>query len=171
MKDRNPTFLSFRPIELADLRRLLDLAIADREMFFREHPDWAEQYAGRVLGTALCQGAALHYVRPDHGINDFDVYTFYASHPARHWYAKRIKQVDFGNEKFGVSESTRPGFVGRRVDLMGRDLPVPPGTPLADALRHYLATGKTSTARELAAKGVVLLEPVREMGRVVWPLS
>lgn len=168
MKDRNPALLSFRKIEATDLRRLRDLAIADREAFFREYPDWAELYADRVLGIALCQGAALHYVRPDHGINDFDIYTFYAVHPKRRWYAKRMKQVDFGSARFGLSELTKPGFIGRRVDLMGRDLPVPPGTPLPDALRHYLTVGKTRTARELASKAVIMLEPAEEMGTVVW---
>jgi hypothetical protein len=168
VKDRNLALLSFQRIEATDLRRLLDLAITDREVFFQEYPDWAESYSNRVLGTALCQGAALHYVRPDHGINDFDIYTFYAAHPKRRWYAKRIKQVDFGDAKFGRSELTKQGFIGRRVDLMGRDLPVPPGTPLPDALLHYLTGGKTRTARELASKPVILLEPAEEMGMVVW---
>jgi hypothetical protein len=106
-----------------------------------------------VLGVALCQGAALHFIDPEAGINDFDVYTFYAAHPARHWYAKRIRSVDFGDPKFGRSQITRRGFVGRRVDLMGRELPVDPGADLVAALRQCLKRGNAATALELSQRG------------------
>ncbi len=162
---------SYAPIEHADLLHLLQLARADREAFFAKRPDWSRFYADRVLCTALCQGAALHYVKGKVGINDFDVYTFYAAHPERHWYAKRIQPVDFGDPKFGRSQVTKPNFVGRRVDLMGRALPVPPGSEPIPALRDYLASGKTDTARELAQKAVVLLEPPDLMATVAWPLD
>jgi len=84
VKDRSPALLSFRTIEWADLRRLLDLALADRETFFRK--------VSR-LGGFVC----------------------YAAHPKRRWYAKRINHVDSGTAKFGQSESTKPGFIGRRA--------------------------------------------------------
>src|SRR4051812_10472586 len=99
MKNSNPHLRSFAPITVRDLERLLLLARRDRDEFFTTRPDWASLYTDRVLGTALCQGAALHYVRGDIGINDFDVYTFYASHPDRPWYGRRIKSVDFGDPK------------------------------------------------------------------------
>src|SRR4051812_44564562 len=66
VKVRTPAIRSFKKIGIEDLRRLLKLARTDRESFFRAHPDWAELYQHRVLGTALCQGAALHFIRPDH---------------------------------------------------------------------------------------------------------
>ncbi|MCI0718331.1 MAG: hypothetical protein L0338_05075 [Acidobacteria bacterium] len=169
MRNRNPDLLSFRPICRDDLHRLLDLAKRDRDAFFAEHIEWARLYADRLLGTALCQGAALHYVRPDVGINDFDVYTFYAAHPDRHWYARRIKSVDFGDPKFGQSQITKEGFKGRRVDLMGRELNVLPGVDMALAIHDYLSAGRTVTARELRQKVVVLLEPIDRLGTVVWP--
>jgi len=169
MKNRNPALLSFKPIEPGDLRRLLELARQDRRTFFRKYPEWARLYADRVIGVALCQGAAVHYIDTTAGINDFDVYTFFAAHPKRRWYAKRIKSVDFGNPKFGQSEITRPGFRGRRVDLMGRALEVAPGADLADALRRWLSAGTSETARELRKKAVVLLEPEDQLGTVVWP--
>jgi hypothetical protein len=168
MSDVGPEGRSFEPITRADLEKLAALAAADRDQFFREHPDWAALYADRVLCTALGQGAALHYVRGDVGINDFDVYTFYAAHPERRWYAKRIKHVDFGDPRFGRTvEMSKP--IGRRVDLMGRDLPVDLGSDPAEALRAYLTAGRTDTARHLAAKAVVLLSPPDLVGRVVWP--
>ena len=74
MKDRDPAQLSYRPLERADLARLAALARTDRAEYFATHRDWAEMYVDRFLGAALCQGAALHYLDPTSGINDFDVY-------------------------------------------------------------------------------------------------
>lgn len=159
MKNGDPELRSFATIMPPDLERLSDLARRDRDEFFATHRDWAELYADRVLGTALCQGAALHMLRDDTGINDFDVYTFYASHPDRPWYAKRIKRADFGDPKFGKSEVAPARFIGRRVDLMGRALNVQPGTDIANAVVAYLKAGRTRTARALARKAVVLIEP------------
>jgi hypothetical protein len=140
MKNSDPRLRSFAPITVRDLERLLELARRDRNEFFATHRDWAKIYADRVLGAALCQGAALHYLRGDIGLNDFDVYTFYASHPDRPWYAKRIKSVDFGDPKFGRSEVSRAEFIGRRVELMARGLNVPPGTDVAEALVAFLGS-------------------------------
>jgi hypothetical protein len=169
MKDRNPSLVSRLPIERSDLERLLRLAEKDREDFFARHSDWRQLYEDRVLGVALCQGAADHYRTRDAGINDFDVYTFYAQHPSRRWYSKRLKSVDFGDLKFGQSEISRPGVIGRRVDLLGRSLPVQKDADIAQCLSEWLTSGRTETARELARKSVVLLAPVQRMGQIVWP--
>jgi hypothetical protein len=167
MKD--PAKRSLLPIEREDLERLRDLVRSDREEFFRKHPDWAELYESRVLGSALCQGGASHYIDGVTGINDFDLYTFYAHHPARVWYAKRMRQVDFGDPKFGRSEVTKPSFIGRRVDLQGRAIKCAPDTDPAVAIRRYLRRPRSTTARFLAEKAVVLLEPDERLGEVVWP--
>ena len=98
MKNGNPALRSFEPLARTDLLRLLRLAQKDREEFFRKYPDWACLYADRILGTALCQGAALHYVRPDVGINDFDVYTFYAAHAERRWGWQAASKI-YANER------------------------------------------------------------------------
>jgi hypothetical protein len=135
MENSDPRQRSYLPITHADLARLLALAQQDRRQFFARNPGWAPYYADRILGTALCQGAAWHYVRGEVGINDFDVYTFYAANPARTWYAKRIARLDFGNPKFGCSEISSRGYIGRRVDLLGRALNVPVGSDLAESLR------------------------------------
>jgi hypothetical protein len=169
MKNGDPQKRCHALITTGDLERLLELAKQDRRQFFARHPGWAEYYADRILGTALCQGAAWHYLRGDVGINDFDVYTFYAANQARPWYSKRLASVDFGDPRFGCSEISSSGFVGRRVDLMGRDLDVLPGTDLGVALKTYLGLARTDTARELSKKAVVLLEP--RIGEVVWPVG
>jgi hypothetical protein len=167
-KPKDPSLRSHLPIGRGDLLRLLALARSDREAYFREHPDWAI-YRARVICTALCQGAAVHFATGKGGINDFDLYTFYAAAPARKWYAKRLKKVDFGDPKFGRSQESPKGFVGRRVDLQGRALDVPPGTAPALAVRQYLRHPSSDTARHLAQKAVVLLEPEPLLGTVIWP--
>ena len=171
LRSTDPSKRSYRPLERTDLRRLLKLARDDRAEFFRKNEVWAAAYSDRVLCTALCQGAAMHYLDSTVGINDFDVYTFYAVNPVRRWCSRRRRSVDFGDPKFGVSEHTRREFIGRRVDLFGRDLPAPPGADPLCALRNYLRRPRSGTARELSSKGVILLEPSHRLGTVVWPVN
>ena len=159
---------SYRPIGFQDLFALARIARQDREIFFSGHPEWAKAYAKRVFCTALCQGAAKHYIDSTTGINDFDIYTFYKRHPQKRWYAKRIKSYDFGDQKFGQSID-KPNFAGRRVDCLGREIEVDGDEDCVAALRRYLQEGKTETAKLLAQKAVVLLEP--NCGIVVWPIS
>lgn len=154
-------------ITAEDLERLTQIARQDRETFFQDNLEWAEIYAQRVLCIALCQGAAMHYIDRRTGVNDFDVYTFYKAHPQRHWCARRIKSYDFGNPKFGQSVD-RPDFIGRRVDCLGREIEVKEEEDVISALRRYLQSGKTQTAKLLATKAVVLLVP--DCRTVVWPL-
>jgi hypothetical protein len=161
---------SYAGIELADLLRLGDLAADAEAELFERNPAGSGRYAGRLLGRALCQGAAVHYVDKHNGVKDFDVWSFYAQHedwpfPAR-WRATR----DFGPSKFGRYPSDLAHYIGRRVDLLGRSLPVPAGTDPSDAIRCYLADAQTRSARELAAKAAVLIHPRERVGEVVWPL-
>lgn len=165
---KDPSKRSYLQIELSDLRRLAVLARQDREAFFSARPDWS-LYENRLICTALCQGAALHYVTGETGINDFDVYSFYAADPRRRWYAKRIKQMDFADPKFGTSEESGDGFVGRRVDLLGRELQVAVGADPITAIKKYLTEARTASATHLAEKPVVLLEPSELLGVIAWP--
>ena len=109
---------SLARIDKADLLRLVALAAeAEAELFWR-NPDGSGRYAGRLLGRALCQGAALHYVNGQNGVKDFDVWSFYAQYddwpfPAR-WRGTR----DFGPSKFGRYSGDSPRYSGRRVDLL-----------------------------------------------------
>jgi len=160
---------SLARIEVADLLRLAALAAEAEAELFRRHQRGSGRYAGRLLGRALCQGAALHYVNGKNGVKDFDVWSFYAQHgdwpfPAR-WRGTR----DFGPSKFGRYPADPPRYTGRRVDLLGRSLPVAPGTDPAHAIRDYLAAGRTTSARALAAKAAVLIDPAHRAGEIVWP--
>lgn len=156
-------------IELSDLIRLAELAADAEAELFARHPRGSGRYVGRLLGRALCQGAALHYVNQQNGVKDFDVWSFYAQlddwpFPPR-WRGTR----DFGQSKFGRYPGDPPRYLGRRVDLLGRSLPVPPGTDPATAIRNYLAGRRTTSAQQLAKKAAVLIYPFQRAGEVAWP--
>lgn len=126
-------------------------------------------YSDRILLTALCQGAALHYVDGRNGVKDLDVYTFYASHPSVSYPHRRRKVEDFGESDLGRHPDDDPAFRGRHVDLLGRTLGVPPTADPVGAVRDYLSIGSTTTARMLAEKAVVVIDPLPLLGRIVWP--
>lgn len=160
---------SLARIEVADLVRLAALAADAEADLFRRNPHGSGRYADRLLGRALCQGAALHYMNGKNGVKDFDVWSFYAQYddwpfPAR-WRGTR----DFGPSRFGRYPDDLPRYSGRRVDLLGRSLPAAPGTDPADAIRRYLATRWTTSAKALAVKAVVLIDPQNRAGEIVWP--
>ena len=167
MSTAAPESRCYLPIDHRDLQRLASIAKEDREEFFKAHPEWAEAYRDRVLCIALCQGAAKHFIDGKTGINDFDVYTFYRQNPKKPWYAKRIKNYDLGDAKFGQSQN-QPEFIGRRVDCCGRGISVNEGESPTDALQRWLTERPTDSAQFLAQKAVVLLEP--NCGSVVWPV-
>src|SRR5262249_20445218 len=67
------------------------------------------------------------------------------------------------------SISDQPGFVGRRVDCLGRGIDVKDNENVLTTLRRYLLEGKTKTAKLLRGKAVILLDP--KCGKVVWPIT
>jgi hypothetical protein len=157
-------------ITRADLKRLLNIARAEREDFFSRHKEYAILYRQRVLCVALCGEAALHYTNGQTGLGTFEVWTFYAEHPEApfpHWHEERY---DYGSSrKFGRSPSAPETFKGRPVDLAGRSIEASPmDDPLA-ALQFYLRRGSTPVARRLAQGAVVLLDPERLAGYLAWP--
>ncbi len=158
---------------MADLARLAELAAdAETKKLFTRNPQGSGRYNGRLLGRAPCQGAALHFINGTNGVKDFDVWSFYAQladwpFPSR-WRGTR----DFGPSKFGRHPHDPPQYAGRRVDLLGRSLPAAPGADPVDGLRIYL-TGrkKTASAKALAAKAVILIDPPHRSGEVAWPIE
>lgn len=167
MTNVGPEGRSFERILRGDLDRLAQIAQADRTEFFASHADWASLYRDRHFATALCQGAAMHYLEGKVGIQDFDVWSFFHVHPARHWYATRIKTADFGDPKFGTSLD-KPHYVGRRVDLLGRGIDREVRDAPAEALLRWLHTGKSESARLLREKAIVMLDPPEQRGQVIW---
>jgi hypothetical protein len=154
---------SYAHISSADLAKLADIARVDRKDFFTHRPD----YRARLLMVALCQGAALHYVDESNGIKDFDVRTFYAQEPGkRPYHPLRHTTADFGRSKFGNAGTI--GLVGRNVDLLGRTIEDVGDS--VESVRKWLKKGKPkSSAWYLAKKAVIVLEPAKLRGCVVWP--
>lgn len=156
-------------MSLQDLRRLGELATADRMALFRRKPETARLYARGVFAVALCQGAALHFLDGKNGVKDFDVWTFYRARSQRPFPYRRRGVADFGSPKFGTSDD-KPHFIGRRVDFMGRSLDSRSFNDPVAVLRNYLRGARTKSARLLAQKPVVLIEPLSQLGTVVWPV-
>lgn len=159
-------------ITAANLRHLAEIARADRNRMFETNDNW-RPYAGRLLAVTLCQGAALHYLDERNGVKDFDVWTFFAAAPERPYpdaaLFRRRKIADFGPSKFGRT-STAPAWMrGRRVDLFARSLQIDASgeEDPVEGIRHWLTAGATTTAKRLAEKAVIEIEPT--LGRVIWP--
>ncbi len=163
---RNPA-RSLKPITKADLRRLGDIALKDLESFFRRCPETRRLYRHRLFAIALCQGAALHFLDGKNGVKDFDVWSFFRSHPKKPFPYRRHARVDFGNPKFGNSRNWEH-FIGRRVDLLGRSLNMSSHTSPVKALREYLSCSKTASGRALAKKAMIIVHPRSLLGTVVW---
>jgi hypothetical protein len=158
---------SRKVITKSDLRRLLKLAKADISDFFERNDKYKENYQGKEVLVALCQGAALHFIDKRNGVKDFDVWFFYPWKDITLPY-RRKGIVDFGKSKFGKRAHLK-GFAGRTIDvLMRSDVHFNDGAPDA-CLQAYLAKPKTETARLLGQKAVVGLYPQKVFGKVLWP--
>jgi hypothetical protein len=159
---------SYEPITESDLHLLADKTKDDRNELFKRKPELGRLYSNRLFAVALCQGGALHYLNCKNGVNDFDVWSFYEEHPERPFPYRRRAEVDLENPKFGKTDGYSH-FMGRKVDLIGRSIPnAEPNDPIG-TLRWYLREGHTESARRLAEKAVILLEPANLLGTVVWP--
>jgi hypothetical protein len=142
---------SYERITPKDLDRLAEISRQDREDFFARKPRYLV-LEERLACVALCQGAALHFVDGENGVKDFDVWTFYAArpdHPAFPW--RRRVARDFGDPRFGRTPNTA-GFVGRRVDLLGRSIEVGEEGDPAAALAAYLSE-KAAPPRPAPSRG------------------
>lgn len=155
---------SFDRIDDRQLAKLCEIATQDSEEFFALHP----KYRSTIICIALCQGAALHYVDRRNGVKDFDVWTFYKRTEAHLFPVRRRQARDFGRSKFGKNPDDA-GFIGRRVDLLGRSIEEMQD-PIA-SIQAYLRQAWTQTAIELSRKAVVLLYPAYVTGEVAWPIS
>ena len=162
---------SLERIDRDDLLRLAKLAADVEAGLFARHPQGAGRYAGRLVCRALCQGAALHYLDVRNGVKDLDVWSFYAARDDGPFPYRWRGTADYGLSKFGRWPDDPPSFTGRRVDLLGRSLDVPLYAEPAKALRDYLLAARTRSAKELAAKAVVLINPEQLVGKVVWPMA
>lgn len=159
---------SWETIEKADLSRLADLSKqCIGEML--GHTKTGNYYSANMsLVACLCQGAAQHYVHRDRGVQDWDVVFFFRTNP-RWKFPPRWRGVkDFGPSKFGKNTDDGPTYSGRRIDVLGRDIPVAKGSSPCQAVLAYLREGRTTSARLWAKQPMVVISPKKILGRVIW---
>lgn len=154
---------SREPITPIVLKLLAGIAETERKAFFRRNPAGADAYKGRFVASALCQGAALHYIGLGTGVKDFDIHFFYLQHPQRHQIARRVRRV----------QRLVPGFGLRPIDLIWTVIPLrilPDRSPgPKETVREFLRRRPTTNARFLAMKAVVGLVPDYLLGSIIWP--
>lgn len=155
-------------INKADLKKLRELAYTDIEQFFERNPIYKRPYKGKEVLVALCQGAALHYIDGKNGVKDFDVWFFYPRKESGLPFRRR-GVADFGPSKFGRHPNTKPGYVGRTVDVLMRSEQCFSKQGPESGLARYLSKPKTKTAKLLGQKAVIGLYPENVFGRVLWP--
>jgi len=160
---------SMEQIEISDLHHLADIAADVEADLFARRPAGSGRYVGRLLCRILAQGGALRYVDHVNGVKDFDMWSFYAERTDGPFPARWRGTADFGPSKFGRFPGDPPRYQGRRVDLMGRSLPVPLAVDPAHVLRIYLTAPQTASARALAAKAAVLIVPSDRAGEIIRP--
>ena len=157
---------SYEPILATDLDLFASFAFKDRSDFFFRY---ARKH--KYILSALCQGAAQHYVDGKSGVKDIDIWSFFSKAPdVKDFPVRRRVELDLGVSKFGVHPGdARRGFKGRRVDLLGRSISVFADEEPIQALRRYLREARTKTSWLLSKKVVVIIDPPELRGQVAWP--
>ena len=57
------------------------LTKAEEANFFERNPHFVQPYRSRLIGTSLCQGAALQYLGRGYGVNEFPQFMFLPKKP------------------------------------------------------------------------------------------
>ncbi|MBL1258430.1 hypothetical protein [Methylocystis sp. Sn-Cys] len=159
---------SFETIDIADLRRLADIARERIERAFIAHPAKRALYDGHLLAICLCQGAADHFLAPaaSDGVQDFDMWAFFRPRPGARLWNRKPFTADFGPSRFGRSPLDPPKYTGRRVDVLWRDIPCETG--VMEAVAAYFSDPQTESARALRKKAAVVAWPSETAGLVIW---
>lgn len=158
---------SFEPLDASVLERLAELAIVDLNEFFARRLETAQLYRDRLLMLCLCQGGAEHCIRLRHGVKDLDVWAFFSEHPARPFPYRRRGVRDLGPSRLGRHPDD-DGFVGRRVDIIGRSIKCSAQQPTTECVQEWLRSGRTTSARLIAQRPVIVIYPAELRGKVLW---
>lgn len=161
-------------ITKTDLKKLLKLTRSDYNDFVKRHPKYKSL---NIMSICLCQGAALHYVDGKNGIRDFDTYIFFDNKSAIRYPVRRIGYRDFGKSKFGKTfhhpgknVNKHKNEKGRSIDIMGRQIEHI-DNDYKKSIKKWLQDAKSDTPYFLSQKAVVVLEPKKDLGEVIWKPS
>ena len=158
---------SLEPISLEDLRQLARVGLIELEGLYQRRPNTRENFSAKLFCLALCQGAALHYLDKRNGVKDFDVWAFYKRTGSAQFPYRWRGVADFGSSKFGQLLGFEH-YVGRKVDVLGRSIPVRRDDTPQQAIIRYFHDSKNATPRYLAQKACILLYPDEFLGAIVW---
>ncbi len=158
----------FEPLTDDDLARLAGIARdVLRERAFRTPV--GRRYEHQLILLALCQGGAQHYVDGVSGVKDLDVWAFFRGGLEKPFPWRARWSADFGPSRLGRHPADK-GYLGRRVDVMGRSLPAS-DTSGEDAVLDWLH-GRSTSARLLVKRPVIGLFPQALFGKTLWsPIS
>ncbi len=163
----NSPHRSLEKITRDDLARLALIARADFADLCQRQ-EYARPYVDRLRLLCLCQGAARHYVRGDGSVQDFDVWGFFEAIPDHKFPPRRTGKRDFGPSKFGRNPDDGDDFLGRRVDVIGRSISMARNETPIEPVQHYLREKRTTSARLLAERPVVVLWPENYFDQIIW---
>lgn len=143
----------------SDLQNLKELSLEEHENFFKRNPHLKDAYHNSLAGICLCQGAASHYLNPNIGIKDFDIWHFYVAN----------EKINFPYRAHKVIKS---GYRGLSIDYLKRAIP----RHLARSCRRnpkgaimaYLTQKNTKTKRLLLKKAIVGLFPNSIFSSILW---
>ena len=114
---------------------------------------------------ALCQGAAQHYVDGVSGVKDLDVWAFFRGGICKPFPWRARWRADFGSSRFGRHPDDK-GYLGRRVDVMGRSVPIIDSNG-DDAVLAWLR-GRSKSARLLVKRPMIGLFPQELFAKSLW---
>lgn len=157
---------SYEDITKNDLKALHEKVLETEIKFFDEHQRYFD-YKNKLVGIALCQGAAKHYLDNNGGVKDFDVWLFYSKIPNKSMYRRKVKSVDCGLPKFGKDPKGK--FENKRLDIIARVIETGNLHDPKMILRKYLQSTKTESAKKLSEKAVIGIYPDEILGEKIWP--
>jgi hypothetical protein len=141
-----------------DLRQLSELSLKEHEEFFKRNRRLKGAYFNSLIGVCLCQGAASHYINPNIGIKDFDIWFFYVEN----------KSIDF---PYRAIRTIKKGYKNKPIDFLRRAIPkgiydLFPDDP-EKIIMKYLLEKNTTTKKFLIKKAIIGLFPKKIYGKVL----
>ncbi len=159
---------SYEKIAKSDLSRLAHLSKQCIDEMLGRTKTGRFYFSDQALMACLCQGAAQHYVHGDHGVQDWDVVFFFQTNPLWKFPPRWRGVKDFGPSRFGKNPDDGLTYSGRRIDVLGRDIPVAKGSSPVQTVTAYLREYRTTSARLWAKRPLVVLSPKKMLGRIIW---